>query len=347
LDPTKILEKILDPHTGLHDSILNPSVIDTNNIIAIDQENTSGRQLLQGCRNLMAKPFNKKLILGETVHKLIHDDFFNRVDGALVYNFMVPGASAAPLRTQRLCGEDSTVIDPQIIGGQAGRGFLDLARISADGDLEIAEIKPASWGCFLDGDFQLKIYINQANADDPLQQAWRSSMGIKEAKPMPTNTFPARNYLIGNVKIETAWCSPGILVYRVEKSKKERDPKPVPYIEKKRARDELKRDIEKKIQEKGDEIPAALAAASNIAESTAANLAAQARIATWEHFWLAVVATFGLAASIAAFLATVDGPLPFGKLLAIGITVPIIIAIFARWDELWEKGEKIARGEII
>src|SRR5277367_6683934 len=124
----------------------------------------------------------------------------------------IPGASAGPLRSQGLCGDDSSVIKPQVGGGRSGLGHPDLARITPGGILQVAEIKPAAHACLVDGEEQLARYVNQGNAQDSEQVDWRNSLGVKVVSPMPPSAYPAPIIPIpGNCTIQTTWCSPGMM----------------------------------------------------------------------------------------------------------------------------------------
>jgi hypothetical protein len=163
-----------------------------------------------------------RVLSGAAIHTAIQEDFAANVAGA--GNLAIPGASASPLRTAGLCGEDLPVTAPQIIGGRAGMGYPDLA-IRDNPITEVAEIKPASWGCAADGTFQLGGYIMQGNATDPEQAAWRLSAGIVSVVPMNPATYPGKTIPLGSYTILTDWCMPGLLVYQVVGT---RIPQPLP-----------------------------------------------------------------------------------------------------------------------
>lgn len=78
-------------------------------------------------------------------------------------------------------------------------GYPDLERITSAGILEVIEIKPASYGCLVDGEVQLTRYVEQGHANDSQQRSWRLSMGISMLIPMQTNTFPARPILLAQI----------------------------------------------------------------------------------------------------------------------------------------------------
>lgn len=200
----------------------------------VQQNNKIGRKIQRftaGCRSMMANPVGSlgRVLSGTAIHAAIAADFAATVSGG-VNAFGIPGASAAALRTFGLCGEDVLTTAPQLIGGRAGMGYPDLAR--RDGTvMEVAEIKPASWGCAVDGVSQLEGYISHGNATDPPQVAWRAAGGISTVIPMLSSTYPSRTLTIGTYTVMIEWCSPGLLVYQVIGSS---IPIPVPAPERSR-----------------------------------------------------------------------------------------------------------------
>lgn len=180
------------------------------------QQGTSRRPFIQrqisGCGDLV--PPILTLISGSVVHRAIQEHFASAVGGAT--QVAIPGASAAPLRSQGICGYDEPVITPQTVGGAAGAGFPDLARITSGGILQVAEIKPAALPCLVDGEEQLLRYIDQGNAQDPAQVAWRASLGVKVVTPMLQSAYPPPSLVVPPVIIRTAWCTAGLLAYTVD-----------------------------------------------------------------------------------------------------------------------------------
>lgn len=65
----------------------------------------------------------------------------------------------------------------------------------------------------------------------------------------------------------------------------------------------------------------------------------------WRHFWKAVIARFALRGAVALGLAAVDGPLPIGDLVAVGLTIWTVVDIVRLSDELWRDAGQIAREE--
>ena len=169
---------------------------------------------MQDCERLIREATLTSLISGIAVHRLIQEDFRSRVPGSI--SILIPGASATPLRSQGICGGDSSIINPQSIGGRAGGGFPDLARVTPGGILQVGEIKPSNIACVIDGEEQLLRYINQGNATDPSQAAWRAGLGISVVAPiLERNYSPPTISTPNGLTIETAWCHPGLLVYNV------------------------------------------------------------------------------------------------------------------------------------
>ncbi len=67
----------------------------------------------------------------------------------------------------------------------------------------------------------------------------------------------------------------------------------------------------------------------------------------WRFFWRAVIKRFAIRGAVAAGLAAIDGPLPIGDLIALGLAVWIIYDIIVLWSELWEAAKRISLKECI
>lgn len=281
------------------------------------------------CGDLLANPSILSLVGGSAVHAAIAEHFAGSVAGAT--NVMIPGASASPLRSGGLCGEDTTVIPPQLLGGAAGAGFPDLARITTGRILQVAEIKPAAIPCLIDGEEQLLRYINQGNATDPAQVAWRAALGVTVVAPMLTSAYQPPSFSIGVAQVKTAWCSPGLLAYTVL-APGGRVPVTVPSGERSQERQRYR-------ESAGDRIPA------TVAVGVGAVATAVVGRALWRHFWRAVAQRFALRGAVALSLAAIDGPLPFGEIVDIGIGVATAIEIFVVWGDLWREADRIAAAE--
>lgn len=273
-----------------------------------------------GCTDLIATAGAASLLAGRVVHEIIAADFA-RVDGAR--SIMIPGASAGPLRTDALCGGDSKVIPPQAIGGRAGAGFPDLARQNAAGVLSVAEIKPAVPQCLVDGENQLMRYIDQGNAQDDAQVAWRRGEGISVVSPMLPSVYQPPTIPVPPVVIRTGWCLPGLLGYAVYTP----PPRRVPQEERETERERLRQEARRR----------------QLAVATVATaVAVVAGRALWKHFWRVVAERFAVRLGVAVVLAAADGPLPFGELLDAGLAVVTIAQIAIEWDELWRKADLLA-----
>jgi hypothetical protein len=172
-----------------------------------------------GCQSLITDPRTAVgLVAGTVAHRMITADFNQRVAGAR--SVIIPGASAGPLRSAGICGGDEVKVKPQVVGGAAGAGKPDLARITAGGILQVAEIKPAAIPCLVDGEEQELRYIEQGNARDAAQVAWRQSLGIKVVAPMLESTYSPPTLQVGipggaSAELTAAWCTPGLLAYAV------------------------------------------------------------------------------------------------------------------------------------
>jgi|GEM_PF-3901888 len=172
-----------------------------------------------GCQSLITDPSTvTSLIAGTVAHRMITADFNQRVAGAR--SVVIPGASAGPLRSAGICGGDQSEVKPQVVGGAAGAGFPDLARITSGGILQVAEIKPAALPCLVDGEEQELRYIEQGNARDAAQAAWRQSLGIKVVAPMLESAYSPPTLQVGvpgaaSAELTAAWCTPGLLAYTV------------------------------------------------------------------------------------------------------------------------------------
>jgi hypothetical protein len=189
---------------------LTHTVQQTNEFVRKIQRFTSNCLSMLRREAQLASPL--RVITGNAVHLAIQADFAETVSGSRSVG--IPGASAAPLRTMGLCGEDTTQIASQIIGGRAGMGYPDLAKTTGT-VLEVAEIKPASFRCAIDGEAQLAGYVDQGNASDSPQIAWRAAQGITSVVPMLPSTYPGKTIIIGTYMVQIEWCNSGLLVYQV------------------------------------------------------------------------------------------------------------------------------------
>ena len=287
------------------------------------------QRTLAGCQELLADPSVVSLISGSVVHQMIGQHFQGSVAEAVTV--AIPGASAGPLRSQGICGGDTRIISPQLIGGLAGAGIPDLARKTQAGILQVAEIKPAAVPCLIDGEEQMLRYIDQGNARDAGQAAWRSSLGVSVVTPMLESAYSPPSFQVSlpgvaNANLRTAWCSPGLLAYSVSVSGNQIRI-PVPRTVRARERDKLQRE--------STSLAPVVAAAATVA-------AAAVGRALWRHFWRIVVRRFAVRGAIALALSAADGPLPFGELFSLGMALVTIVQIVGAWDELWNEADQLA-----
>jgi hypothetical protein len=77
--------------------------------------------------------------------------------------------------------------------------------------------------------------------------------------------------------------------------------------------------------------------------ATAARVGVAVARVGWRHFWRAVVARFAVRGTAAVALASADGPLPVGDLVAAGLAFWTVIDIIRYGPELWRDAERIAR----
>ncbi|HEX6911789.1 MAG TPA: DUF4157 domain-containing protein [Longimicrobium sp.] len=300
---------------------------------------------LGGCTSLLSSAASS-VLSGRAVHGLIEADFAARVPGAL--RVVIPGASAGPLRSQGICGEDSTAILPQAIGGMAGAGLPDLAYIGGGRVLQVAEIKPAAIPCLVDGEEQLLRYIDQGNARDPMQVAWRASLGVSVVSPMLPRIYPGRTISTSSADITTAWCNPGLLAYAVQpRRRRERVRERVRERERERVREPLRLPVRQPVteSERAAERQRLQEAAQVGTAVVVAGAAVVAGRALWPHFWRVVALRFAARAGVAALLAAADGPLPVGDLIAAGMTLFTIGQIIRDWNALWADADRLAAQE--
>ncbi len=287
------------------------------------------RRQIDGCADLVNNP-GMSILPGTRVHALIQADFASRVPGAL--SIMIPGASARPQRT----GRDSPVVPPQVLGGpRAGAGYPDLARRNPAGVLSIAEIKPAVLPEIAEGEIQLMRYIDQGNAPDPQQVAWRTGNAITVVSPMLPQVYSPPTIVAPGITIRTAWCTPGLLVYATYRQDQ------VPVRERVPA-DERAREGRRHNREVAERQPRGVPAPVVVAVGAGAAVAGRA---LWRHFWRAVITRFAIRGAAALIAAGADGPLPIGDLIAAGMALVTIIQIGVEWNELWRQADQIASSE--
>jgi hypothetical protein len=176
------------------------------------QQGTVLRRSTAGCAQLLANPGPPvPAPVGTLVHKALLAFFMATVPGAM--RIAIPGAAANPQRT----GSGKTIPSEMIGGLRAGKGNPDLAALDALGTLQVAELKPANLNQLLEGETQVARYIDQGNAPDAPQQAWRRGKGIRLVSPMLESTFraPSLSFITPTNVIEVVfrWCQSGVLAY--------------------------------------------------------------------------------------------------------------------------------------
>lgn len=173
------------------------------------------RRDVTGCQDLLNNPGPPvPPAVGTFIHARVLSFFMATVKGAI--RIYIPGAAANPQRT----GGGRTV-KPEKIGStspQAGKGTPDLAALNSGGVLQVAELKPANWNQLLEGETQVSTrYIDQGNAPDESQAAWRAKNGIKVVTPMLPQTFPVSSLFFPTptniIEVVLRWCQSGVLAY--------------------------------------------------------------------------------------------------------------------------------------
>lgn len=180
------------------------------------------------CEKMALLPSLAQAVSGKLVHSEITAHFRSTVKGAL--GIGIPGAKADPFRTDELCGGSGDSIDPEIFDDDLTKqdfGIPDLARLNK-GILEVAEIKPASLPCLVDGIPQLARYVAQGNMTDEAILKWKAKKKIVAVVPMKSSTYKPVTLNVMGYKVEAAWCAPGLMAYSVSadtsKRKKPKDP---------------------------------------------------------------------------------------------------------------------------
>jgi hypothetical protein len=218
-------------------------------LVHVLQQSTGSQSVIQRsvteCAEELANPPDLTLIAGGgiAIHELIRNDFKSKTGASDV---VIPGASAAPLRTGGLCGKPSSVIPPQKVGGKAGAGIPDLAMQTGAGILLVGEIKPAVIPCLIDGESQVLGYIDAGNATDPQQVAWRAGLGVTVVSPMLEKHYPPTSFSVGIADVETTWCNPGLLAYTVHR-RGVKVPVPVPVPVQKPTTEDQKKTLRERL----------------------------------------------------------------------------------------------------
>jgi hypothetical protein len=172
------------------------------------------RRSVAGCQELLDNPGPPMPpAAGTFIHRALLAFFMATVPGAV--RIFIPGASANPQRT----GGGRTIPPEKISASpQSGKGTPDLATLNSAGVLQVAELKPANWNQLLEGETQVATrYIDQGNASDESQKAWRLSKGITVVSPMLEQTFPVSSLYFPTqtnvIEVVFRWCQAGVLAY--------------------------------------------------------------------------------------------------------------------------------------
>lgn len=165
------------------------------------------------CVSLMNARGKSSPSMGIAVETLVKAAFMRQV-GPLT-PVRIPNASAAPFRTEGSPGRDS-IIDPEIIdlvtGTLLGTGIPDLAYKNGT-QMELAEVKPASWLWLVFGELQLARYVRKGNA--PENSDLRAALGVRRFVRMPRNRFALRRPLfVQGKRVRVVHCEPGLILYK-------------------------------------------------------------------------------------------------------------------------------------
>lgn len=139
--------------------------------------------------------------------------------GDIVRELRVPGASAAPWRTDG--GRDPKVIDPQVIGDDV-TGRIDIAYHPYSRQLEFLEIKEASWHGRVFAQQQLENYVIKGNdAIGAVRKEFRRRghphANFDYVASMPTGRYtpPSESPVeIAGRLVMLAWCGEGVMLFK-------------------------------------------------------------------------------------------------------------------------------------
>ncbi len=137
--------------------------------------------------------------------------------GAVEQELGLPGASAAPFRTEPRRGRGD-VIDPQTIG-DAIFGRADIA-VRTGTALEIVEVKRATWTEAAFAETQLLNYISKGNrAIGEVQRIWRArghpTDTVTSVRAMRSSRFPPESpQRIAGSAVSLAWCRDGVMSFK-------------------------------------------------------------------------------------------------------------------------------------
>ena len=138
--------------------------------------------------------------------------------GTVERELSLPGASAAPYRTEPTKGQGGDVINPQTIGEDIF-GRADLAVLTGQA-LDIIEVKEATWPQATFAEVQLLNYISKGNrAIRDVERLWRNrghpGDNISSVRAMRMNRLaPETPQRIGGAVVSLAWCRDGVLSFK-------------------------------------------------------------------------------------------------------------------------------------
>jgi hypothetical protein len=165
----------------------------------------------QACRSLLDEPEIGR-VRGIDAHAAILDDFTAK-NGANAVRIRIPAGSSEFLGAR--CGDDPQIESPLKYGGKKGDGIPDLEYKTGE-ILEVAEIKPASWECYPDGQQQVQNYLDKGNYPDAPFEEWRKTNEISRVRHMETNRYsPTSPLPVQGQNVSVMWCEAGLLAYKV------------------------------------------------------------------------------------------------------------------------------------
>lgn len=164
--------------------------------------------------NRTARPRLGPWVAEWSVRDFVADEL--EATGDVVRELPIPGASAAPYRTD----DDDEVIDPQIIGA-GSKGFVDIAYHRYSRQVEFLEMKEADWQKAVFAERQVLNYVQRANESILSVRAAFQRRGhpyayFQWAELMPTSRYtpPEQPVEIDGQQVLLSWCAPGVMVFR-------------------------------------------------------------------------------------------------------------------------------------
>ena len=167
------------------------------------------------CRDLLSRPPTE--IDGNDVEDALRPNFVKAASGHAWLGptgttmHRIQDATYAARRTQGYGSAQSTSVKP-FVGGDPGTP--DLAYKSGR-KVELAELKPASWGALVEGEAQVLNYLAHGNSEE--NRRWRQSLGLASEDAfslmVPTRYQPPASLAVGSRQVRFAWCLPGVIAY--------------------------------------------------------------------------------------------------------------------------------------